>query len=230
MRNWWRVAAFDIAAPLAAIAGLLAVGAVLGWPLWWVSACSVLALLIVEGMAVNFVLWRRDAVTVGTDDDGPGLRLGVVALSTAALVAAVLLGYTRWTVPDRDFDRDSARVVQVAVEVAELTASFSPQSPAAAIDKAVALVVPDRAAAFKDGYTKFVEPLARHNATAQAETVSAGVEGLGPSDAMVAVILRVTTTVPGEPIGQTTPGLRIMVTKHDGQWLVRDLPTGIPTA
>ena len=42
MRNLWRLLAFDILAPLAAIAALLVIGVVLDWPLWWVSACSVL--------------------------------------------------------------------------------------------------------------------------------------------------------------------------------------------
>ena len=37
MRNRLRVLAFDIAAPLAAIAALLIIGMALGWPLWWVS-------------------------------------------------------------------------------------------------------------------------------------------------------------------------------------------------
>src|ERR1700694_164357 len=96
MRNRWRVLAFDVAAPLAAIAALVFIGAALAWPLWWVSVCSVLCLLILEGVAVNFVLMRRDAVTVGTDDDGPGLRLAVVGLTTVALVAAGLVGYPRW--------------------------------------------------------------------------------------------------------------------------------------
>jgi len=95
MRNLWRLLAFDILAPLAAIAALLAIGLILGWPLWWVSACSVLVLLIVEGVGVNFWLLRRDAVSVGTDDDAPGLRLAVVFLCTAALVAAVLTGRAR---------------------------------------------------------------------------------------------------------------------------------------
>ena len=53
MRNAWRVLAFDVAAPLAAIAALLRSAYVLGWPLWWVSVCSVLCLLIVQGVAVN---------------------------------------------------------------------------------------------------------------------------------------------------------------------------------
>ena len=83
MRNAWRVLAFDVAAPLAAIAALLAIGVVLAWPAWWVSLCSVLVLLIVEGVAVNVFLLRRDSVTVGTDDDAPALRLAVVALCTA---------------------------------------------------------------------------------------------------------------------------------------------------
>ena len=42
MRNLARVLTVDVAAPIAIIAGLLAIGVVLGWPLWWVAACSVL--------------------------------------------------------------------------------------------------------------------------------------------------------------------------------------------
>ena len=53
MRNLARVLLFDIAAPLAAIAALLVIGLMLGWPLWWVSVCSMLCLLIVQGMIVN---------------------------------------------------------------------------------------------------------------------------------------------------------------------------------
>ncbi len=94
MRNRWRVLAFDILAPVAAVAALVYIGIALAWPLWWVSVCSVLCLLIVEGVIVNSVLARRDSVTVGTDDDGPGLRLAVVAVATTALVAAVMVGYT----------------------------------------------------------------------------------------------------------------------------------------
>ena len=75
MKYAWRILAFDVAPPLAAIAALVYIGISLAWPLWWVSACSVLCLLIVEAVAVNVVLARRDSVTVGTDDDGPGLRL-----------------------------------------------------------------------------------------------------------------------------------------------------------
>ena len=81
MRNRWRVLAFDVLAPVAAIAALLYVGVALAWPPWWISLCSMLCLLIVEGAFVNGALFRRDGVTVGTDDDGLGLRLGVVAVA-----------------------------------------------------------------------------------------------------------------------------------------------------
>src|SRR5262249_59084131 len=101
MRNRWRVLAFDVLAPIAAVAALVYIGIALAWPLWWVSVCSVLCLLIIEGVAVNFFLARRDGVTVGTDDDAPGLRLAVVGVATVALVAGVIVGYLRWTVPDR---------------------------------------------------------------------------------------------------------------------------------
>ncbi len=99
MRNRLRVLRFDLLVPLAAIAALVYVGIALAWPLWWVSVCSVLCLLIVQGVLVNGVLFRRDGVTVGTDDDGPGLRLAVVGVAAAALVAAVVVGYLQWTVP-----------------------------------------------------------------------------------------------------------------------------------
>ena len=180
MRNLWRLLAFDIVAPLAAIAALLVIGVVLDWPLWWVSACSVLVVLIVEGVAVNFWLLRRDSVSVGTDDDAPGLRLAVVFLCAAALSAAVLTGYTHWTTSDRDFENDSRAVVQIATGMAEAMASFTPSAPTTSIDRAVAMMVPEQAGAFKEQYAKSSADLAQRNVTAQAATLAAGVEALGP--------------------------------------------------
>ncbi|OBI33141.1 hypothetical protein A5709_22160 [Mycobacterium sp. E1386] len=223
MRNLWRLLAFDILAPLAAITGLLAIGLILGWPLWWVSACSVLVLLIVEGVGVNFWLLRRDSVSVGTDDDAPGLRLAVVLLCTAALVAAVVTGYTHWTRSDREFKDDSRDVVRVATGMAEAMASFTPGAPDSSIDRATALIVPDHAAAFKEQYTKTSAELAQHNVTAQAATLAAGVEALGPSAASVAVILRVTQNAPGQPASRSAPALRVALTKRGGAWLVSDV-------
>ena len=223
MRNIWRLVAFDIAAPLAAIAALLAIGVVLDWPLWWVSACSVLVLLIVEGVGVNFWLLRRDAVSVGTDDDAPGLRLAVVFLCTAALVAAVLTGYTHWTGSDRDFKRNSREVVQIATGMAEAMASFTPSAPTSSIERATAMMVPEQAGAFKEQYKKSSTDLAQHNVTAQAATLAAGVEALGPSAASVAVILRVTQSTPGQPVSQAAPSLRVTLTKRGNNWLVSDV-------
>lgn len=223
MRNIWRLLAFDVVAPLAAVAALLAIGIVLGWPLWWVSGCTALLVLIAEGVAVNFWLLRRDSVSVGTDDDAPGLRLAVVLLCAAALCATVLTGYTHWTRPDRDFRKDSREVVQVATGMAEAMASFTPSAPTSSIDRAAAMMLPEQADAFRDQYKKSSADLAQHNVTAQAATLAAGVEALGPSAASVAVILRVTQNAPGQPPSQVAPALRVTLAKKGGTWLVADV-------
>ena len=223
MRNAWRVAAFDVAAPVAAIAALVYIGVALGWPLWWVSACSVLCLLIVQGVVVNVVLARRDGVTAGTDDDGPGLRLGVVAVATTAVVAAVAVGYFNWTVPDRTLRNDITEVAGIASSIAEASATFTPQSPTASIDRAAALMSPDRAEEFKNEFAAVAEQLTSRNVSAQASTVSAGVEAIGPDAASVAVILRGTQNAPGQPPDTAVLALRVSLTKQDGRWLVEDV-------
>jgi hypothetical protein len=223
MRNAWRVLAFDIAAPLAAICALLAIGVVLGWPRWWVSACSVLVLLIAEGVMVNVWLLRRDSVTVGTDDDAPALRLAVVALCAVAVVSAVLTGYTHWTLPDRRLKADSTEVVRIATGMAEATATFSPQEPTASIDRAAAMMVPEQATAFKDNFGKATADLAHRNVTASASTLEAGVEAIGPAAAAVAVVLRATQNAPGQPPSNALLALRIALTKQNDHWLVLDV-------
>jgi len=220
MRNAWRVLAFDIAAPLAAICALLAIGVVLGWPRWWVSACSVLVLLIVEGVMVNVWLLRRDSVTIGTDDDAPALRLAVVALCAVAVVSAVLTGYTHWTLPDRRLKADSTEVVRIATGMAEATATFSPQEPTASIDRAAAMMVPEQATAFRDNFGKATTDLAHRNVTASASTLEAGVEAIGPAAAAVAVVLRATQNAPGQPPSNAVLALRIALTKQGDHWLV----------
>lgn len=222
-RTLWRVLAFDIVAPLAAIAALLGVGLVLDWPLWWVSVCSVLVLLIVEGVALNFWLLRRDSVTVGTDDERPGLRLGVVGLSTAALVAAVILGHYLWALPDRDLDVDSDQVVQVAVEMANAAATVSPADPEASIERATKFMVPDRAQAFRDSIGKTVTDMANRNIAVDAQAVAAGVEALGPSAARVAVVLRSVQTAGNQQVKQSVVPVRVTLTKRSGHWLVLEM-------
>ena len=223
MRNRWRVLAFDILAPLAAVVALVYIGVALAWPLWWVSVCSVLCLLIVEGVAVNFVLARRDGVTVGTDDDGPGLRLAVVAVATVALVAGVKVGDLRWSVPDQNLHNDTTEVVGIASSVAEASATFSPQSPTASIDRATEMMSPKAAEAYKNEFATVAKDLTSRNVSAQASTVSAGVEAIGPQAASVAVILRGTQNVPGKPTDTAVLALRVALSKDGGRWLVDDV-------
>jgi hypothetical protein len=223
VRNRLRVLAFDIAAPLAAVAALIYLGIVMAWPLWWVSVTSVLCLLVVEGVLVNVALARRDGVTVGTDDDGPGLRLAIVALAAAALAAAVVVGYTQWTVRDRALHQDSAEVVGIASSVAEASATFTPSSPTAAIDRATQSMTPERAEKYKNEFTVVAKQLTAKNVSASASTISAGVEAIGPQNASVAVVMRGTQNVPGKPPDYGVLALRITLSKNGGRWLVDDV-------
>ena len=223
MRNRLRVLAFDLLAPAAAVAALTYVGIALGWPLWWVSAFSVLCVLVAEGVIFNFVLARRDAVTVGTDDDGPGLRLAVAGTTAAALVAAVVVGYTQWSLPDRALQDDTAEVTGIASSVAEASATFTPQSPTSSIDRATGMMSPASADRFKNEFAAVAKDLAGRNVSAQAATVSAGVEAIGPRAASVAVILRGTQSSPGKPPDTAVLALRVALSKSDGSWVVEDV-------
>jgi hypothetical protein len=182
-----------------------------------------LGLLVVEGMAVNFVLFRRDAVTVGTDDQRPGLRLIVVAVATAALVATLATGYVKWFAPDRELAQDTAEVVQIATDLTVATTSFTPGAPEAAIDKAASYMAPDRVDALKDQLGKAVGDLQKRQVTAQGKVISAGVEAVGPDAASVAVILRGVQSIPGQPPTNSVLSLRVSLIKRDGRWLVTDV-------
>lgn len=223
MRNALRVVAFDVLAPLAAIAGLFYVGLALDWPTWWVSVCSVLCLLIVQGVIVDFVLYRRDGVTVGTDDEGPVLRLVVVSLAAVVLAVAVVVGYTRWTVPDRTMNADATEVVGIASSVAEASATFTPQDPNASIDRAAGLMTTERADAYRKEFAAVAKELASKNIAGQASTISAGVEAIGPTAASVAVVMRGTQNAPGKPPDVAVLALRVALSKDSGKWLVVDV-------
>jgi hypothetical protein len=223
MRNRLRVLLFDVAAPLVAIAALIYVGIALAWPTWWVSVCSILCLLIAQAVVVDFVLFRRDGVTVGTDDDGPGLRLAVAALVAAALVAATVVGYTHWTVPDRTFHADVDEVVGIASSVAEASATYTPQDPNASINRAAALMTPERADSYRQEFARVTKDFASKNISGQASTISAGVEAIGPQAASVAVVMRGTQNSPGAPPSVAVLALRVTLTKDSGHWLVADV-------
>ena len=223
MRNRFRVLAFDVLAPLAAILALVYLGVALAWPLWWVSVCSVLCLLIVQGVVVNTVLYRRDGVTVGTDDDGPGLRLAVVGVATVALAAAVVVGYVRWTAPQSQMNRDMTEVVGIASSAAEASATFTPQNPSANVDRLTAMMTPRGADGFRGEFDSMAKDLTSKGLTVSASTVSAGVEAIGPEAAVVAVIMRGTQNAPGKQPSTVPLPLRVSLLKQDGRWLVDDL-------
>lgn len=223
MRNRARVLAFDVLAPLAAIGALLMIGMMLGWPLWWVSVCSILCLLIVEAVILNVVLFRRDSVTFGTDDDSPGLRLAMVGLTTAAVAVAAVVGYTRWNLTDRNFTRDTTEVVRIASEVAEATATFVPGDPSAAVDRATSMMTPERAEAFKAQFGSATADMSKRKVTAKAATISAGLEALAPSAATVAVLMRGTQIEPGQQPSNAVLSLRVALTKQDDGWRVADV-------
>jgi hypothetical protein len=223
MRNLLRLLAFDVLAPIAAVVALVYIGIALAWPLWWVAVCSVLCLLVVEGVVVNIVLARRDSVTVGTDDDGPGLRLAVVAVATAALAAAVIIGYVNWTVPDRTLNDDANEVVGIASSVSEASATFTPQSPTASVDRVTSMMSAKSAEAFKREFADVAKDLTTKNISAQASTVSAGIEAIGPAAASVAVIMRATQSSPGKPTDTAVLALRVQLSKSDGHWMVDDV-------
>jgi hypothetical protein len=215
--------AFDVLAPLATVAGLLVIGVMTAWPRWWVAVCSMLCLLVAQAVVVNALGFRRDSVTMGTDDDEPRLRAAAAAIAAASLAAAATVGYTQWTLPDRAFDRDSAEVVRVAITVAEATATFTPGDPTASIDRATALMVPESAEAFKTQFSSSTVDLVKRNVTASARTMSAGLEAIGDAAASVAVIVRATQSEPGRQAALAVLPIRIALTKQDEAWKVVDV-------
>ena len=83
-------------------------------------------------------------------------------MATVALVASVVVGYTRWTMPDRALHNDSAEVVGIASSVAEASATFTPSSPTAAIDRATGLdVTGPGAEAYKTEFAAVAKQLRR---------------------------------------------------------------------
>ncbi|PJE19466.1 MAG: hypothetical protein CK431_32185, partial [Mycobacterium sp.] len=93
----------------------------------------------------------------------------------------------------------------------------------ASIERAASMMVPDKAGKFKEEYTKTSADLLQRKITAQASTLAAGVEAIGPSAASVAVIMRVTQNAPGQPASQAAPAVRVTLTKRGNDWLVQDI-------
>jgi hypothetical protein len=223
MRNLWRVVVFDILVPLAILGCLAYVGFVLAWPLWWAAVGAVLGLLVLQSSVVNFMLYRRDGVTLGTDDDRPALRCSVVAIATAAVVATAVVGYRSWTLKDNELNGDMGMVVGIASSVSEASATFTPGAPNASIDRAVSLMAPARADAYRKEFDGVAKDLTSRGVSGQASTISAGVEGISPNLASVAVLLRGSQNAPGQPPKTAILALRVTLDKEHGRWLVTDV-------
>jgi hypothetical protein len=81
-------------------------------------------------------------------------------------------------------------------------------------------MTPERADAYRQEFASVTKDLASRNVSGQASTISAGVEGIGPDAASVAVVMRGTQNVPNAPPSVAVLALRVTLTKESGHWLV----------
>ena len=91
------------------------------------------------------------------------------------------------------------------------------------IDRAAGMMSPASAERFKNEFAAVAKDLGSRNVSAQASTVSAGVEAIGPDAASVAVILRGTQSSPGKQPDTAVLALRVALSKTDGRWVVEDV-------
>ena len=85
------------------------------------------------------------------------------------------------------------------------------------------MMTSESAERFKNDFAAVGKGPGSRNVAAQASTVSAGVEAIGPQAASVAVILRGTQSSPGKPADTAVLALRVTLSKTDGRWLVEDV-------
>lgn len=222
-RNMLRVIFFDLLAPLASVLAIVELGVILRWPIWWVVVCTASCVLIAQGLAVNAYLARRDSVTVGTDDDGPALRTGIVALTTACVLAVAVVGYRHWTVPDRDGNADRAAVTEVVATVAAAVVNFAPGSPDTYVRKATEHMTEGQKQSFTRDFDRATAELKAKGISQQGEIVSVGIEALGPEDAVAATLVRRTSVAAKAQPEQSVLALRLTLTKRDGRWLVDNI-------
>jgi ABC-type transporter MlaC component len=82
---------------------------------------------------------------------------------------------------------------------------------------------PEQAEKFKASYGKEAANQAAQNISAQAQTISAGVNAISSDSAIVAVVMRATRQEPGKPQGRVIVGVQVALSKADGEWRVLDL-------
>ncbi|WP_423488221.1 hypothetical protein [Mycobacteroides sp. PCS013] len=222
-RNTVRVIIFDLLAPLVTMLAIVELGVILRWPTWWVVVCTASCLLIAQGLAVNAYLARRDSVTVGTDDDGPALRTGIVALATISVLAVAVVGYRHWTVPDREGNADRAAVTDVVATVAGAVVNFAPGSPDSYVRKATEHMTEGQRQSFTRDFDRATAELKAKGISQQGEIISVGIEALGPEDAVTATLVRRTSVAAKAQPEESVLALRMTLAKRDGRWLVDNI-------
>lgn len=222
-RNMLRVILFDLSAPVVTVLAIVELGVILRWPVWWVVVCTAFCVLIVQGVAVNAYLARRDSVTVGTDDDGPALRTGIVALAAASVLAVAVVGYGHWTLPDREGNADRAAVTDVAATVGEAVVNFAPDNPDTSVRQATEHMTAAQGQSFTRDFGRATAELKAKGISQQGEIVSVGIEALGPGDAVMATLVRRTSVAAKTRPEQSVLALRLTLTKRDGRWLVDNI-------
>lgn len=222
-RNAVRVIIFDLLAPLVTMLAIVELGVILRWATWWVVVCTASCLLIAQGLAVNAYLARRDSVTVGTDDDGPALRTGIVALATISVLAVAVVGYRHWTVPDREGNADRAAVTDVVATVAGAVVNFAPGSPDSYVRKATEHMTEGQRQSFTRDFDRATAELKAKGISQQGEIISVGIEALGPEDAVTATLVRRTSVAAKAQPEESVLALRMTLAKRDGRWLVDNI-------
>ncbi|MBF9523696.1 hypothetical protein B5566_10220 [Mycobacterium sp. MHSD3] len=222
-RNTSRVIIFDLLAPLVTMLAIVELGVILRWPTWWVVVCTASCLLIAQGLAVNAYLARRDSVTVGTDDDGPALRTGIVALAMISVLAVAVVGYRHWTVPDREGNADRAAVTDVVATVAGAVVNFAPGSPDSYVRKATEHMTEGQRQSFTRDFDRATAELKAKGISQQGEIISVGIEALGPEDAVTATLVRRTSVAAKAQPEESVLALRMTLAKRDGRWLVDNI-------
>ena len=131
MRNRWRVLAFDILAPVAAVVALVYIGVALAWPLWWVSVLFGAVPADRRGRRRQLRVSR--AVTVSPSAPTTTVQDCGWPSSRVATVALVAARHRRLPAVDgarpHAAHNDTAEVVGIASSVSEASATFTPQSP-----------------------------------------------------------------------------------------------------
>ena len=222
-RNAVRVIIFDLLAPLVTMLAIVELGVILRWPTWWVVVCTASCLLIAQGLAVNAYLARRDSVTVGTDDDGPALRTGIVALTTISVLAVAVVGYRHWTVPDREGNADRAAVTDVVATVAGAVVNFAPGSPDSYVRKATEHMTEGQRQSFTRDFDRATAELKAKGLSQRGEIISVGLEALGPENAVTATLVRRTSVAAKAQPEESVLALRMTLAKRDGHWLVDNI-------